>query len=62
MLHIYKLAQKLKIKKEKEKIKPKLKALLFNFLPPSSFIFPVVDIDGLTRCILACILIVPVLL
>jgi hypothetical protein len=32
MLHIYKLAQKLKIKKrKKEKIKPNLKALLFLF-------------------------------
>jgi hypothetical protein len=39
MLHIYKLAQKLKIKKrKKEKIKPDLKALLVSFLPPS-FIF-----------------------
>jgi hypothetical protein len=38
MLHIYKVAQKLKNKeKEKGKIKPNLEALLFSSLPPSFF-------------------------
>jgi hypothetical protein len=61
MLHIYKLAQKLKIKKGKRRKSNRIwKHYYFLF---SSFLyFPVVDIDDPARCILACIVIVPVLI
>jgi hypothetical protein len=48
--------------KEKEKIKPNLKALLFFFSSSFFLYFTVVDIDGPTHCILACIVIAPVFL
>jgi hypothetical protein len=39
MLHIYKLAQKLKIKKRKGENQTKFESIIVFFLPPSSFIF-----------------------
>jgi hypothetical protein len=50
MLHIYKVAQKLK-KGESNRIIIFFSSFLFLY-------FPVVDIDGPARCILACIVIV----
>jgi hypothetical protein len=48
--------------KENEKIKPNFESTTI-FLYSSFFLyFPVVDIDGLACCILACIVIAPVLL
>jgi hypothetical protein len=59
MLHIYKVAQKLKIKKKKRRKSNRI----IIFFPSSFFLyFPVVDIDGPVRCILACIVIAPVVL
>jgi hypothetical protein len=59
MLHIYKVAQKLKIKKRK---RPKSNRIIIFFSSSFFLYFPVVDIDGPARRILACIVIAPVLL
>jgi hypothetical protein len=61
MLHIYKLARKLKRKGKGEN---QIEFQRFIILFSSTFFlyFLVADIDGPARCILACIMIVPVLL
>jgi hypothetical protein len=62
MLHIYKFAQKLKIKKGKWENQTEFESIIIFFSSSSFLYFPVVDIDGRTRCILAWIMIVSVLL
>jgi hypothetical protein len=62
MLHMYKLAQKLKIKKRKGENQTGFESIIIFFSFSFFLYFSVVDINGPACCILACIVIVPVLL